>query len=108
MAFFKSLSTKILVYSFLGLTALTTQAAETFKGTGAARIINSDKAAARKTALKSAIFDASTKQRSNQPSPNQTTNQASNKLSKDASKKAAKQASKPNYDPLEWIPDGLE
>ena len=65
MAFFKSLSTKILVYSFLGLTALTTQAAETFRGTGAARIINSDKAAARKTALKSAIFDASTKQRSN-------------------------------------------
>ena len=65
MAFFKSLSTKILVYSFLGLTALTTQAAETFKGTGAARIINSDKVAARKTALKSAIFDASTKQKSN-------------------------------------------
>lgn len=65
MAFFKSLPTKILVYSFLGLTALTTQAAETFRGNGAARIIKSDKAAARKTALKSAIFDASTKQRSN-------------------------------------------
>ena len=65
MAFFKSFSTKILAYSFLGFTALTTQAAETFKGSGVARIINSDKATARKTALKSAIFDASTKQRSN-------------------------------------------
>ena len=65
MAFFKSVSTKFLVYSFLGLTALTAQAAETFKGNGAARIINSDKASARKTALKSAIFDASTKQKSN-------------------------------------------
>ena len=50
---------------FLGLTASTTRPQETYKGTGAARIINSDKAAARKTALKSAIFDASTKQRSN-------------------------------------------
>lgn len=65
MAFLKSVSTKILVYFFLGLSAFTTQAAETFRGNGAARIINSDKAAARKTALKSAIFDASTKQRSN-------------------------------------------
>lgn len=65
MAFFKSFSTNILVYSFLGLTALTTQAAETFRGIGAARIINNDRAAAQKTALKSAIFDASTKQTSN-------------------------------------------